>query len=392
MEFILSAYNAVNKFYICSKIDKMTAYIYNQQGWPTVNWDFSTVNTILADVVKEQQKLKQKIEMLPEFLRREANAYMLTEELLANFELADVDLNREEILSYFTQKVGADLQHPVSYGEQIIQWADLLWDATQHPIAPLTEERLHEWHQAIFPTGRSGAYRIRVGAWRDNPVDRPLEVYWGVPPHEKVLFEAPPSEGLSKDMFKYLSWFNTKFQVDPLIKAGIAHLGFVTIHPFDDGNGRVARLITALQLARATESKVCLYSLSTQLKKEKTNYYQMLEQTQKGTLDITEWLIWFLKTTKKAIRQAEKPLAGTFKKARFWERQIGLAFNPRQIKMINRMIEGIPMKLNTSVWGNMCDCSQDTALRDIQDLLNKKVLINGIGGGRSTHYVLRENK
>ena len=183
----------------------MTTYIYNQQGWPTVSWDFTTVNTILADAIKEQQKLKQKIEMLPEFLRREANAYMLTEELLSNFELADVDLKREEILSYFTQKVGADLQNPVTYGEQITQWADLLWDATQHPIAPPTEERLHEWHQAIFPTGRSGAYRIRVGAWRDNPIDRPLEVFWGVPPHEKVLFEAPPSEGLSKDMFKYLS-------------------------------------------------------------------------------------------------------------------------------------------------------------------------------------------
>ncbi len=382
----------MNKLYICSKIDKMTSYIYNYQGWPTVSWDFPTVNTILADVAKEQQKLKQKIEMLPEFLKKEANAYMLTEELLANFELADVDLNKEEILSYFTQKVGADLQNIVPYGEQITQWADLLWDATQHPIAPLTEERLFEWHQAMFPTGRSGAYRIRVGAWRDNPIDRPLEVFFGVPPHEKVMFEAPPSEGLSKDMFKYLSWFNTKFQVDPLIKAGIAHLGFVTIHPFDDGNGRIARLITALQLARATENKICLYSLSTQFKKEKTSYYQMLEQTQKGTLDITEWLIWFLKTAKKAIQQADKPLAGTFKKARFWEKQIGLAFNPRQIKMINRMIEGIPVKLNTSVWGHICDCSQDTALRDIQDLLNKKVLINGIGGGRSTHYVLRENK
>ena len=370
----------------------MTTYIYTQQGWPTVTWDFTSVNAVLADVTKEQQKLKHRVEMLPEFLRREANAYMLTEELMGNFELADIELKKEKVLSCFAEKTGTDFQHAVDFSEQITLLSDLLWDSCQHSIAPLTEERLYQWHHTIFPTGRSGAYRIQVGAWRNNPIDRPLEVYWGVPPHEKVLFEAPPSEGLSKDMYKYLSWFNTKFQVDPLIKAGIAHLGFATIHPFDDGNGRVARLITSLQLARATESKICLYSLSAQLKKEKTNYYQMLEQTQKGTLDITEWLIWFLKTVKKAINNAEKPLAGTFKKARFWEKQIGMAFNPRQIKMINRLIEGLTVKLNTSVWGNLCECSQDTALRDIQDLLNKKVLVNGLGGGRSTHYILRENK
>lgn len=370
----------------------MSNYIYNLQGWPTVTWDVNSVNNVLTEVQKEQQKLKQKIELLPEFLRREVNAFILTEELLGNFELADIVINKEQALSYYAQKLGADLQNPSAFDDNITYLADLLWDATQHPIAPLTEERLNEWHQALFPTGRSGPYRIKVGGWRDNPVDRPLEVFWGVPPHEKVIFEAPPSEGLTKDMFKYLSWFNTKFQVDPLIKAGIAHLGFATIHPFEDGNGRIARLITALQLARATESKTCYYSLSAQLKKEKTSYYQMLEQAQKGTLDITEWLIWFLKTIKKAINNSDKPLAITFKKARFWERQIGLPFNQRQIKMINRLIEGLPVKLNTSVWGEICNCSQDTALRDIQDLLNKKVLINGIGGGRSTHYILRENK
>lgn len=381
----------MNKLYIYGKLDKMAEYIYKKYGWPTVTWDFNTVNAVLADVTKEQNKLKQKIEMLPEFLRREANTVMLTEELLSNFELADNVVDKHEVYTIYAFKNGSDLMNPSQINDTVSQWAALLWDATQHPIAPLTEERLFEWHHALFPTGRSGAYRIRVGSWRDNPTDRPLEVFWGVPPHEKVLFEAPPSEGLSKDMFKYLSWFNTKFQVDPLIKAGIAHLGFVTIHPFDDGNGRIARLITSLQLARATESKICMYSLSAQLKKEKTSYYQMLEQAQKGTLDITEWLIWFLKTIKKAIQNSEKPLAGVMKKARFWEKQIGMAFNPRQIKMINRLIEGLPVKLNTSVWGDMCACSQDTALRDIQDLLNKKVLINGIGGGRSTHYVLREN-
>ena len=350
------------------------------------------MNAVLADTTKERQKLKQKIEMLPEFLSREVNTYMLTEELIGNFELADLEMKKEEVLSFFAKKTGTDLQHATKYSEQVASWSDLLWDASQDAIAPLTEERLFEWHNALFPTGRSGAYRIQVGAWRNNPIDRPLEVFWGVPPHEKVMFEAPPSEGLSKDMHKYLSWFNTKFQVDPLIKAGIAHLGFVTIHPFDDGNGRLTRLITSLQLARATESKICLYSLSAQLKKEKTSYYQMLEQAQKGTLDITEWLIWFLKTVKKAINNADKPLALTFKKARFWEKQIGLSFNNRQIKMINRLIEGLPVNLNTSVWGNLCDCSQDTALRDIQDLLNKKILVNGLGGGRSTHYILRENR
>jgi Fic family protein len=370
----------------------MSNYIYDHHGWPTVNWDFAAVNTLLTDVLKEQQKLKNKMELMPEFLKKEANLYLLTEELVASFELADEQIDRLSVHSYIAKKTNTDLMETKACPEQVAKWIDLLLDASQNSVAGLTEERLFEWHNGIFPNGRSGAYRIRVGAWRNNPIDRPLEVFWGVPPHEKILFEAPPSAGLEKDMHKYLSWFNTKFQVDPLIKAGIAHLGFVTIHPFDDGNGRIGRLITALQLARATETKYCLYSLSAQLKKEKTNYYNMLEQTQKGSLDITDWLLWFLRSSKKAIANTEKQLVGTFEKAKFWEKQIGQSLNKRQIMMINRMLGGLSIKLNTSVWGNMCDCSQDTALRDIQDLLNKKILVNGIGGGRSTHYILRENK
>jgi len=369
----------------------MSSYIYDQQGWPTVNWDFPTINNLLTDVLKEQQKLKNKIELMPDFLKKEVGLITLTEELIANFELADEQVDRLSVLSYIAKKTNTDLLENKECTEQVSNWINLLLDASQNPVAALTEERLFDWHNNIFPNGRSGAYRIRVGAWRNNPIDRPLEVFWGVPPHEKILFEAPPSAGLEKDMAKYLSWFNTKFQVDPLIKAGIAHLGFVTIHPFDDGNGRIGRLITALQLARATETKYCLFSLSAQLKKEKTNYYKMLEQSQKGSLDITDWLIWFLRSTKKAIANTEKQLAGTFGKAKFWEKQIGQSLNKRQIMMINRILGGLAVKLNTSAWGDMCSCSQDTALRDIQDLLNKKILVNGLGGGRSTHYILREN-
>ena len=368
----------------------MSTYIYNQQGWPTVTWDFTTVNAVLAEATKEQQKLKQKIEMLPEFLRREANAYMLTEELIGNFELADVELKKEEVLSFFAQKTGTDLQHAAKYSEQVANWSDLLWDASQHAIAPLTEERLFEWHNALFPTGRSGAYRIQVGAWRNNPIDRPLEVFWGVPPHEKVMFEAPSSEGLSKDMHKYLSWFNTKFQVDPLIKAGIAHLGFVTIHPFDDGNGRIARAISDFWLARADKTSERYYSMSSQILVERKKYYDVLQKVQHSQGDITEWMLWFLECLKNALLVTQDALQNLLRKSDFWRIHEKTAFNERQRMMLNKLFDGFEGKLKSSKWAKMTKCSTDTALRDIKDLLEKGILRQESKGGRSTNYELEE--
>lgn len=347
-------------------------YIYQLKGWPAVDWDHDRVDRSLAETRNEMSRLIEKVASIPQFLQKEVDSCILNMELSSSWALADMPLTT---LS----------------NENLTGLQAIMDDAAHNSVAALTEERIFRWHRALFPTGRSGPYRIKVGAWRDNPVDRPLEVFVGEGANERVAFEAPPSFMLSKDMFRFTSWFNTKFQVDPLIKCAIAHVGFVTIHPLEDGNGRMARLIALLQLSRAIGASVQVFSMSAQLEKERKHYLEKLEQTQKGDLNVTEWLLWFLQTTRKAILLSEKSLAPIFSKAKFWEKITGIPLNSRQIKMINALLDGLDKKLTTTVWGEHCGCSQDTALRDIQDLLNKKIVENGLGGGRSTNYVLRNS-
>jgi Fic family protein len=263
----------------------------------------------------------------------------------------------------------------------------MMLDATQNFKQPLTEERLFGWHAALFPTGRSGMHRIMVGNWRSGERG-PMRVVSGGIGKEKVHFEAPDPGRVPEEMAAFLDWFNTISDLDPVLKAALAHLWFVTIHPFEDGNGRIARAIADMQLARADESPRRFYSMSSQIRKERDTYYDTLEATQKGSLDITSWLIWFLQCLDRAFLATNDILANVLTKARFWERYARVRLNERQTLIINRMLNGIEGKMTSSKWAKMAKCSKETAIRDIQDVIEKGILLKEAAGGRSTSYIL----
>jgi Fic family protein len=263
----------------------------------------------------------------------------------------------------------------------------MVLDATTRCHELLTAERLFAWHAALFPTGYNGLTRIRVGAWRDD-ASGPMEVVSGPVHRQRVHFEAPPATRLNAEIKRFTAWANGASQEPALIKAGLAHLWFVTIHPFDDGNGRIARAIGDLMLARADESPQRFYSLSAQIQRERKDYYGILERTQKGSLDVTEWLLWFLGALHRSVENARHTLDAVLMKARFWQRWAGTPLNERQAKMLNRLLDGFEGKLTSSKWATMAKCSPDTALRDIHELLLQGVLGKTSGGGRSTGYEL----
>lgn len=264
---------------------------------------------------------------------------------------------------------------------------EMMLDATQSYGQELTDQRLFGWHAALFPTGRSGMHRIRVGGWRDDS-SGPMQVISGPFGKERVHYEAPKGARVGEDMDAFVAWFNAREEIDPVLKAALAHLWFVTIHPFDDGNGRIARAIADMQLARSEESPQRLYSKSAQIRQERKAYYDILEATQKGDLDITHWLSWFLACLGRAFEGAEDILAGVLGKARFWEKHVGDALNERQRDMLNRLLDGFEGKLTSSKWATIEKCSPDTALRHISDLLGRGILVKDEGGGRSTSYSL----
>lgn len=266
---------------------------------------------------------------------------------------------------------------------------EMMLDATQKFSAPLTAKRLFDWHAALFPTGRSGMTHIPTGAWRDDKRG-PMQVISGPMGKERVHYEAPGAPRLNREMRAFLIWFNGKESTDAVLKASIAHLWFVTIHPFDDGNGRIARAIADMALARSENSPQRFYSMSAQIRAERKAYYDVLEATQKDDLDITEWLEWFLGCLGRAIDGAEKILAGVLKKARFWEIHAGEQFNERQRKILNRLLDEFEGKLTSSKWAVLGKSSQDTASRDIDDLVKRGILVKGVAGGRSTSYSLAE--
>jgi Fic family protein len=265
----------------------------------------------------------------------------------------------------------------------------MMLDATQKFAEPLTDERLFAWHASLFPTGRSGMDRIMVGAWRDDQKG-PMQVVSGPLGRERVHYQAPPAKSLRHEMRAFLGWFERREKIDPVLKAALAHLRFVTIHPFDDGNGRIARAITDLMLARSEQSAQRFYSMSAQIRLERKAYYDILEQTQRDALDVTGWLAWFLACLEHAFDRAEDILGSVLKKARFWDKYAGASLNSRQREMINRLLDGLAGKLTTSKWAKIVKSSQDTALRDIDDLVKRGVLVKDAAGGRSTSYSLAE--
>ncbi len=361
-------------------------YIHELPDWPNLRWSDEQLAQPLAAVRHRQGRLIGHMEALGFPLRAEAVLQALTEDVIKSSEIEGEVLDREQVRSSIARRLGMDIGGLVEADRNVEGVVEMMLDATQNYAQPLTAERLFGWHAALFPTGRSGISRITVGAWR-KPEGGPMQVVSGPIGRERVHYEAPVSERLDEEMSRFLDWFETATP-DPVLKAGIAHLWFVTIHPFDDGNGRIARAIADLALARAEGTAQRFYSMSAQIRTERKAYYDMLESTQKGDLDITPWLSWFIGCLDRAFDGAETILANVMRKARFWESVAGQPLNERQRKVINRLLDGFEGKLTNAKWAAITKASSDTALRDINDLIQRGILVKDAAGGRSTSYSL----
>ncbi len=362
-------------------------YIYQLKNWPNFDWNNEKIAQLLAELRHKQGKLIGRMQALGFKFRDEAILQTLTLEIVKSNEIEGQFLNMDQVRSSIARRLGIDVGGLVPSDRNVEGAVDLMLDATQNFEKALTDDRLYGWHAALFPTGSSGMFKIVVGNWRDNK-NGPMQVVSGPIGHEKVHFEAPEAGLLEKEMKLFMDWFNMETKINPVVKAAIVHLWFVIIHPFDDGNGRIARAIADMQLARADGSSHRFYSMSAQIEREKNVYYDMLEGTQKGTLDITDWIHWFLSCLNRSLTSADMTLASILKKAAFWEKISSVPLNQRQHFMTNKMLDDFFGKLTSSKWAKMNKCSQDTGLRDIQDLIDKGVLVKDESGGRSTNYIL----
>ena len=362
-------------------------YIHELEDWPDFRWDDAALAEQLAAVRHRQGRLIGRMEGLGFALRTEAVLNTLTEDVLKSSEIEGEILDRDQVRTSIARHLGMDIAGLVPADRSVEGVVEMMLDATQNYHKALTDERLFGWHAVLVPTGRSGMRRIAVGAWRDDR-SGPMQVISGPAGRDRVHSEAPGAARVDDDMSVFLSWFNARADIDPVLKAGVAHLWFVTVHPFNDGNGRIARAIADMQLARSENSRQRFYSMSAQIRQERTAYYEILEATQKGDLEITKWLTWFLACLSRAFEGAENTRANVLKKATFWRKHGGEPINERQRDMLNRLLDGFEGKLTSSKWATIEKCSPDTALRDINDLLERRVLIRDEGGGRSTSYSL----
>jgi Fic family protein len=362
-------------------------YIHEQPNWPHFSWDVEILSGLVGDIRHRQGRLIGRMESLGLPFREHANLTILTDDVLKTSDIEGEVLDREQVRSSIARRLGLNVAGLIPSERAVEGIVSILLDATQGYALPLTVERLCGWHAALFPTGYSGPNRIKVGTWRDDSTG-PMQVISGPLGRERVHFEAPAASRLSGEMERFLYWFEKASDIDPVLKAGVAHLWFVTIHPFEDGNGRIARAISDMALARSELTAERFYSMSSQIRSERVRYYELLEATQRGELDITQWLAWFVGCLGRAFEGAEKTLASVVLKARFWDRLRDKPFNERQHKMINRLLDGFEGNLTSSKWAKLMKCSQDTASRDIEDLLARGILSKSATGGRSTHYVL----
>ena len=365
----------------------MMNYIHELPDWHRFRWDHAVLTAPLAAVRHHQGRLVGRMEGLGFELRGEAVLRSLTEEVLKSSDIEGERLDRAQVRSSIARRLGMDIGALAPVDRHVEGVVEMMLDATQNYRLPLNEERLFGWHAALFPTGRSGLAKITVGAWRPGEAG-PMQVVSGPIGREHVHFEAPRAERLTAEMQAFLAWFNAPCSIDPVLVAAIAHLWFVTIHPFEDGNGRIARAIADMALARSEGSPQRFYSMSAQIRIERKTYYDTLERTQKGDLDITAWLSWFLECLDRAFQGAEAALATVLRKARFWEAHARSALNPRQHLVVNRLLDGFEGKLTSSKYATLAKCSQDTAARDIEDLCGKGILVRDPAGGRSTSYSL----
>ena len=362
-------------------------YIYEHKAWPELSWNQAELADLLAEVRHLQGRLLGRMEALGFELREEATLQTLTQDVIKTSEIEGEKLDAEQVRSSIARRLGMDIGAALPIDRNVEGIVEVMLDATRKYTSPLTQERLFAWHAALFPTGRSGMQRITVRGWRPE-ASGPMQVVSGAIGREWVHYEAPSHDRLKKEMARLLKWFNARSETDPVIKSALAHFWFVTIHPFEDGNGRIGRAIAEMALARSEKSPQRFYSMSSQIRKERKAYYDILENTQKGEMNVTLWMRWFLNCLDHALQDAESVLNIVSTKARFWERLIGVSLNARQRLMLNKMLDGFQGKLTSTKWAVIAKCSQDTASRDIDDLIAKNVLVKDLAGGRSTSYAL----
>ncbi len=363
-------------------------YIHQQKDWPEFYWDQEKLINLLSSTRNKQGRLIGKMESLGFTLQSEAMLETMTLEAIKSNEIEGEILDAEQVRSSLARRLGLDVAGIIPSDRNVEGVIEVMLDATQGYKFPITEDRLFNWHAAIFPTGRIGLRKINVGKWRNT--GEPMQVISGAMGREKVHYEAPADEKVPKEMSRFLKWFNAQTEIDPVLKAAIAHLWFLTIHPFEDGNGRLARTIADMQLARADGIVQRFYSMSAQIRIERKAYYEILEKTQKGTLDITEWLEWFLNCLDRAIIYSDIVLAKVLTKANYWKLFATKKINDRQELIINKMLDNFEGKLTSTKYAKIAKCSSDTALRDLQNLILQGVLVKEAGGSRSTSYVLKE--
>ncbi|MEA5261013.1 Fic family protein [Arcicella aquatica] len=362
----------------------MGNYIHQHINWTAFRWDDSVLSMPLGKVRNLQGKLMGKMEQLGFVLQQEAFLATLTLDVLKSTEIEGEFLNPQQVRSSLARRLGMDIVGLIPSDRNVDGIVEVMLDATQNNQTPLSDERLFNWHAALFPTGRSGMYPITIASWRTGD----MQVVSGAMGRERVHFQAPEASLLAHEMQQFITWFNGTQPIDPIMKAGIAHLWFITIHPFDDGNGRIARAITDMQLSKADGSSQRFFSMSAQIQLQRNSYYEILEKSQKGTSDITLWLAWFLDCLTKALLNTDVILEKVLAKARFWEKHRDTPLNERQKLLLNKLMDNFEGKLTSSKWAKIAKCSADTALRDIQDLMAKGILQKEMAGGRSTNYEL----
>lgn len=361
-------------------------YIYQNSDWHKFIWCGEKVLKSLSEVKLAQGFLLGKMNSLGFEIKSNALVNVLTENILKSSEIEGEILNPEQVRSSIARKLGLETNN--NFTERNVEGVvEMMIDATQNYNEPITKERLCGWHAALFPTGYSGMHKIKIGDYRDDSLG-PMQVISGSIGKEKVHYQAPSANILEKEMTELIEYINQNNEIDFLIKAGIIHLWFVILHPFDDGNGRIARALTDMMLARSDNLNFRFYSMSSQIRKVKKSYYDILEKAQKGSLDITNWLVWFLENLLISIKNSDEILGSVLKKAEFWQQHATICFNERQKKMLNKLFDGFEGNLTSTKWAKMCNCSQDTAGNDINDLINKKIL-KKLGKAKNTHYVLR---
>jgi len=365
---------------------RMKAFIHQKENWPEFTWSSNDFLSLLSEARNLQGRLIGKMETLGFDLRNEALLDTLTLDVIKSSEIEGEFLNPDQVRSSIARRLGMEIAGAVESDRNVEGVVEMMLDATQKCFDPLTVERLFDWHAALFPTGRSAMYKITVADWRKDATG-PMQVVSGAMGKEKVHFQAPDSELVDKEMTRFIDWFN-KSKIDLVIKAAIAHLWFVTIHPFEDGNGRITRALTDMLLAQSDKSNQRFYSMSAQIRLERKQYYDILEKTQKGNLDITDWIVWFLNCLINALKSTDLILKRVLFKADFWQKHIDTAINDRQRKLLNKLMDEFEGKLTSSKWAKIAKCSKDSAVRDINDLIEKGILQKKAAGGRSTNYEL----